>query len=127
MRRFTYFSSFWVDIESCNVEVWVIPREGAVYELGAWVNIYYSQMIYDGNEIGGCYDVNLVLMKGTNVVMNIGSNLPYTLSYGFRIPDLESASDYNIKLVLNRKSSCDQYTYLPEEITSLSNNFSITR
>lgn len=122
-----FYSSFWVDIESCSVEIWVIPREGAIFEIGEWENFYYSPATYGGEDVSGCYNVSLALMKGTDVVLNIGSNLPYTLSYGFWVPDVEPGSDYYIRIILERESICDTYSYLPETLMGLSNNFSITR
>lgn len=121
-----FYSSFAVEIESCSVEVWVIPREGAVYEVGEWVNIYWGPVSYGGLDVSACYDADLVLMKGPSVIMNIGSNIPNILSYGFRVPDEESGSDYKIRMILDRKSLCDQYSY-PESFIGFSNYFSISR
>ena len=123
--RSPYYSSFWAAIESCSVDVWVIPRENAVFSVGEWVNIYYGPATYDGLDVSGCYAVSLYMMKGANIIQNIVTNMSYTLSYGFRVPEVEPASDYNIRIRLDREPVCDQYSGLPATMTGTSNHFSV--
>jgi hypothetical protein len=123
--RSRFYSSFWATIESCSVDVWVVPRENAIFSVGEWVNIYYGPATYDGNDASGCYAVSLDLMKGASVIQNIVSNMSYTLSYGFTVPGVVPASDYSIRIRLDRIPICDQYFGLPATMSGTSNHFSV--
>lgn len=120
-----FYSSFWVEIDSCSVDI-TRPRNGDLFEVGEWINVFWEPVTYGGYDVGGGYFVDTIdLLKGPDSVINLVSNQANILSSGFTVPDVDPGSDYNLRIILERNSVGDMYPYLPEKLFGFSDYFSI--
>jgi hypothetical protein len=123
-----FYSSFWVDIESHTVAI-NRPRSGDIFEVGEWVNVFWDGAVeWGGHVVGAGYiGYSIDLFKGPLYVRNLVpphfSNID---NYGFRVPDVDPASDYNLRIILEKDYiTADKHPELPERFVGFSEFFSI--
>ena len=103
-----FYSSFWVTIESCSVHI-TRPRAGDSFEARDWVTVYWAPVTYDGNDVGGAYDVGSIdLLAEGELVATVVSNQPNILWAGFRMPDVDPGA-YQLRITLDRNASGDPF------------------
>ena len=119
------YASFLAWMDTCSIDI-TRPHFGDFFDVGEWVNIFWDPVTYDGNDVSGGYDVETIdLLKGPEFVRTLVSNQVNILWAGFSVPGVESGSNYNLRITLDRNSSGDLFPELPEALIGFSDEFGI--